>query len=144
MFNVLEATLKYINDLPFIRINCSVGFPDDSPGESMTIFQVPGSTTVNTFMDGEKEVELKFQLFHKSKDQRILAETLWILQDNLEEMCYLPSTDGSFEFSKCTILNKPYIEGIDETQNFLYSLDFAIYVIVQKNSKYVPTFISKT
>lgn len=83
-------------------------------------------------MNGTIEQQLNFEFAMKSKSQKKIHDTLWMVQNELENLKELKSHDGSFEFERLTITNKPFINQIDEQGWFVFLLDVQANITVFK------------
>lgn len=101
-------------------------------GESLVIFPLPGSRIAKTFMNGDTDQALNFEIAMKSKTQSKIHATLWELNNNLEQISDITSNDNSFEFDEITITNKPFINQIDEQGWFVFLLDIQAKITVLK------------
>jgi len=100
--------------------------------ESFVVYPLPGSRTVSEFMDGTKEQHLNFEFAMKSQLQSKIHTTLWLVQNELDELEELESHDGSFEFEELIITNKPFINQIDDQGWFVFLLDIQANITVFK------------
>ncbi len=75
------------------------------------------------YYDGTKDQQLNYEFAMKSTDQQKISVTLWQVQNHLEELNVLNSADGSFSFDQIVITNKPFINQLDETGNYIFMLD---------------------
>lgn len=100
--------------------------------ESFVIYPLPGSRIVRKFMDGTSDQQLNFEFAMKSKSQSKIHNTLWLVQNYLEELEELQSNDESFEFDDLIITNKPFINYIDEQGWFAFMLDIQVNTTVFK------------
>lgn len=114
----LKDRVNAIEDMP---IRCRIGYLQ--PTESFCVYPLPGSKVVREFFDGMKDQQLNFEFAMKSTDQQKISNTLWLVQSSLEELSELESLDGSFEFDSISITNKPFINQMDDKQNYIFVLD---------------------
>lgn len=114
----LKDSVNAIEDMP---IRCRIGYLQ--PTESFCVYPLPGSKVVREFFDGMKDQQLNFEFAMKSTDQQKISNTLWVVQSSLEELSELESLDGSFEFDSISITNKPFINQMDDKQNYIFVLD---------------------
>lgn len=114
----LKDSVNAIEDMP---IRCIIGYLQ--PTESFCVYPLPGSKVVREFFDGMKDQQLNFEFAMKSTDQQKISNTLWLVQSSLEELSELESLDGSFEFDSISITNKPFINQMDDKQNYIFVLD---------------------
>lgn len=123
----LKDTVNMIQGLP---IRCLLGYL--KPDESFVVYPLPGSKVVRQYYDGIKDQTLNFEFAMKSKDQQKIHQTLWAVQNFLEQLEELSSKDGSFDFDGITVTNKPFITNLDDTGYYIFNLDVAIAVTSYK------------
>ncbi len=124
----MERLCEKVNDFPGLPILCKMGYL--GAGESFVVFPLPGSTVVQTFMDGAKEVALNYEFAMKSKEQSKIHATLWQVQNELARIETLVSCDNSFEFEGITVTNKPFINQLDDQGWFVFLLDIKANIII--------------
>jgi len=111
-------------------INCRIGYLGTD--ESFVVYPLPGSRTVTEFMDGTKEQQLNFEFAMKSKSQKKIHTTLWLVQNVLDDLEVLESDDNSFEFDNLIITNKPFINNADDQGFFTFLLDIQAQITILK------------
>lgn len=117
----IERLKDSVNAIESLPIRCRIGYLQ--PTESFCVYPLPGSKVVREFFDGMKDQQLNFEFAMKSTDQQKISNTLWLVQSSLEELSELESLDGSFEFDSISITNKPFINQMDDKQNYIFVLD---------------------
>lgn len=117
-----------INSIQGLKNKIRTGYLNDN--ESLVIYPLAGSRTVQQFYDGVKEQELNYEIAMKSKDGQKLDDTLWQIQNYLEQLTELNSQDDSFDFDWLEITNKPFIEQFDEQGWFVFSIDFKAHITI--------------
>lgn len=117
-----------INSIQELKNKIRTGYLNDN--ESLVIYPLAGSRTVLEFYDGVKEQELNYEIAMKSKDGQKLDDTLWQIQNYLEQLTELNSQDDSFDFDWLEITNKPFIEQFDEQGWFVFSIDFKAHITI--------------
>lgn len=117
-----------INSIQGLKNKIRTGYLNDN--ESLVIYPLAGSRTVQQFYDGVKEQELNYEITMKSKDGQKLDDTLWQIQNYLEQLTELNSQDDSFDFDWLEITNKPFIEQFDERGWFVFSIDFKAHITI--------------
>lgn len=117
-----------INSIQGLKNKIRTGYLNDN--ESLVIYPLAGSRTVQQFYDGVKEQELNYEITMKSKDGQKLDDTLWQIQNYLEQLTELNSQDDSFDFDWLEITNKPFIEQFDEQGWFVFSIDFKAHITI--------------
>lgn len=110
-----------VNSIEGLPIRCKIGYL--SPEESFCVYPLAGSKVITQFFDGVKDQQLNFEFAMKSQDQQKISNTLWLVQNYLEELSKLVSSDGSFDFDSISITNKPFINQLDDKRNYIFSLD---------------------
>lgn len=110
-----------VNTIPNVPIKCKIGYLKTE--ESFCVYPLAGSKVVKTYYDGEKDQQLNFEFAMKSQDQQKIHTTLWLVQNYLESLEMLKSQDGSFIFEGITITNKPFINQLSETGDYIFLLD---------------------
>lgn len=129
----LDRLQDKVNEIPQLPIELKQGYLDAS--ESFAIYPIPGSRTVTEYMDGVKEQVLNFEIAMQSKSYKKIHDTLWMVQNKLEDLDELESHDGSFEFEDLTITNKPFINQIDDQGWFVFLLDIQANITVFKEDE---------
>jgi len=117
----IERLSGKVNEFPSLPIACKMGYL--GTGESFVVYPLPGSNTVMEYMDGTKDQQLNFEFAMKSKSQKKIHQTLWLVQNELERLKDLESHDDSFKFEELIITNKPFINQIDDQGWFVFLLD---------------------
>ena len=100
--------------------------------ESFVVYPLPGSRTVSEYMDGTTDQQLNFEFAMKSQLQSKIHQTLWLVQNELEQLKELESQDESFQFQDLIITNKPFINQLDEQGWFVFLLDIQANITVFK------------
>ena len=126
----IERLAEKVNEIPGLPIQCRIGYLGTD--ESFVVYPLPGSRVISKFMDGTSEQELNFEFAMKSKSQKKIHDTLWLVQNKLERLDELESKDSSFEFEELIITNKPFINQIDEQGWFVFMLDIQAKITVFK------------
>lgn len=78
---------------------------------------------MTTYCDDVKDQQLNFEFAMKSQDQQKIHTTLWLVQNYLEELKELTSNNGSFDFESIIITNKPFINQLSDTKEYIFLLD---------------------
>lgn len=115
--------MKFINELD-VPLKMKLGYLDSD--ESFVLYPLPGGQIIDEFMDGTTDQQLNYEIAMQSKIQSRIHKTLWEVQNKLETLNELNSTDGSFDFHRLTITNKPFINQIDDQGWFVFLLDFQV------------------
>lgn len=113
----LERLTDRVNLIPNLPKNCEMGYLD--VGESFVVYPLPGSRVIREYMDGVKEQQLNFEFAMRSQSQATINQTLWLVQNELENLNDIASGNESFEFIDLIITNKPYINQADDRGFFL-------------------------
>lgn len=126
----IERLCDKVNTIQELPIKCKIGYL--GADESFVVYPLPGSQVTAEYMNGTIEQQLNFEFAMKSKSQKKIHDTLWMVQNELENLQELESHDGSFEFERLTITNKPFINQIDEQGWFVFLLDVQANITVFK------------
>jgi len=126
----MERLADKVNEIPGLPVPCRIGYLGEE--ESFVIYPMPGSRTVQEYMDGSKDLQLNYEFAMKSKSQKKIHDTLWLVQSELESLEELESQDGSFEFDELIITNKPFINRINEQGWYVFLLDVQAKITVFK------------
>jgi Bacteriophage minor capsid protein len=126
----IERLCDKVNEIPGLPIQCKIGYL--GADESLVVYPLPGSRTVQEYMNGSKDQQLNFEFAMKSKQQSKIHTTLWIIQNELENLTEIESHDGSFEFDELIITSKPFIHDADEQGWFVFLLDVQANITVLK------------
>ncbi len=125
----IERLTEQVNTLD-IPVPLSIGYLLAT--ESFVVYPMPGSQITETYMDGTTDQNLNFEFAMKSKTQQKLHETLWEVQNALEQLETLESNDDSFIFTEITITDKPFIDQINEQGWFVFLLNIRAEITVLK------------
>jgi len=117
----MEKLCDKINESPGLTPLCKMGYLDI--GESFVLYPLPGSRVTQEYMDGTTDQQLNFEIAFKSRSLDKINKTLWAVQTNLENAKTIISKDGSFEFDELIIINKPFINQIDDQGWFVFLLN---------------------
>ncbi|GAF14924.1 phage minor capsid protein [Bacillus sp. JCM 19046] len=126
----VNRLMAKVNDITPSDLRLRTGYLGTE--ESFVVYPLPGSRTVREYMDGSKDRELNFEFAMRSKDQRKIHETLWSVQNQLDELMLLDSLDGSFQFESIDITNTPFINNADDQGWFVFLLDIQAKITVIK------------
>lgn len=129
----IERLNEQINKTPSLPLTCRLGYLDTE--ESLVLYPLPGSRIVGEFMDGITDQQLNYEVAMKSKSQSKIHQSLWAIQNALELLTELESTDGSFEFTDLIMTNKPYINEADQQGWFVFLLTLQADVTVIENKE---------
>lgn len=117
----MERLVQNVNSIAGLPIRCQLGYL--KPTESFCLYPIPGGRVTAQYYDGTKDQQLNYEFAMKSNDQQKISVTLWHVQNHLEELNVLNSADGSFSFDQIVITNKPFINQLDETGNYIFMLN---------------------
>ena len=126
----IERLCERVNKMAGLPIECKLGYLGTD--ESFVVYPLPGSRTVQEYMDGTKDQQLNYEFAMRSKLQSKIHATLWLVQKELEKLKELKSQDDSFEFEELIITNKPFINNADEQGWFVFLLDVQANITVIK------------
>lgn len=129
----IERLAEKVNQIPNLPIKVEPGYLKAT--ESFVFYPLPGSRVVQAYMDGTSDQQLNFEFAIKSKIQGDINQTLWKVQNELEQLEELQSQDGSFEFEEIVITNKPFINQADDQGFFIFLLNVQANITVFKEEK---------
>lgn len=129
----IERLTDRINEITSLPVPLKMGYL--GADESLVVYPLPGSRVVQEYMNGTKDVQLNYEIAMKSKLQSKITETLWLVQNELEELQELNSQDGSFEFDEIIIPNKPFINNVGDQGFFTFLLNVQANITVFKEEK---------
>lgn len=98
--------------------------------ETLVVYPMPGSKVTQLYMDGTKDIDLNYEIAMKSEDGQKISDTLWLIQNYLENLLEIESDDNSFEFNGLEITNKPFISDADTKGWFVFLLDIKANVTI--------------
>ncbi|SHI01820.1 minor capsid protein [Virgibacillus chiguensis] len=124
----MERLSDRINDIPKLPVTCKLGYLGAE--ESLALYPLPGSQVVTEYMDGTTDQQLNYEIAMKSKLQSKIHNTLWLVQNELENLVVLESFDDSFEFEELIITNKPFINNADEQGWYVFLLNIQAKITV--------------
>ncbi|HFS6146173.1 TPA: minor capsid protein [Streptococcus pneumoniae] len=91
--------------------------------EGLVIYPLPGGNVVDEDMAGTQIVDLPFEIAIKSKDQKLIDNTLWQINTALSKIgLELPSQNNSYNYLGLEV-KKPYLNELDEQGFYTYLLD---------------------
>lgn len=115
-------------DLPH-TYKVTVGIPKAS--DSISIASIPGGRTIQMYMDGIVDKEVVHEIVIKTTNkQREALDTLLYLTQALESETSIESGNGSFDYQSTRIVNAPYLQGVDEKNNFFYVTQVASIITI--------------
>lgn len=129
----MERLTEHVNKIPGQSVTCRMGYLGTD--ESFVVYPLPGGTTVMEYMDGTKDQVLNYEFAMKSKLQSKIHQTLWLVQNDLDNLEELTSNDNSFKFEELNITNTPFINQIDNQGWFVFLLDVQAKITVFKEEK---------
>ena len=114
---VLLEHIKGIQD----KIPSKLGYLAEKEG--LVVYPLPGGDVVDEDMAGTQIVDLPFEIAIKSKDQKLIDNTLWQINTALSKIgLELPSNNNSYNFLGLKV-KKPYLNELDEQGFYTYLLD---------------------
>lgn len=131
----LERLVDTVNNINGLPIRCEPGYLKET--ESFVVYPIPGSRVVNEYFSGVKDQQINYEFAMKSKTPGLIHDTLWIVQNALEQIDNIESNDGSFEFDELIITNKPFINQADSQGWFVFLLDIQAKITTFKNKESV-------
>lgn len=129
----MERLRDKINEIPGLPLPCALGYL--GAGESLVLYPLPGGKTVTEYMDGTRDQQLNYEIAMKSKMQSKINTTLWMIQNELDDVDDIQSRTDSFKFEDLEITNKPFINQIDEQGGFVFLLNVQANITVFKEEK---------
>lgn len=126
----IERLAERVNEIPNLPIDVEPGYLKAS--ESFAFYPLPGSRITQEYMDGTTDQQLNYEFAMKSTIQSKINQTLWVVQNELEQLEELKSQDGSFEFQNIVITNKPFINQADDQGFFTFLLNIQAKITVFK------------
>ncbi|MFL2124066.1 minor capsid protein [Marinilactibacillus psychrotolerans] len=126
----IDRVKDSINQIPNLPIQIRKGYLGID--ETLVIYGLPGSRVVREYMDGEKELELNYEIAMKSQNGQKIENTLWMISDYLDSVKAIQSNDGSFEFNGLAVTSKPYINQADQQNWFVFLLTFTANVTTEE------------
>lgn len=129
--DLLERLADSIDSVKGIPMPCSMGFLNGE--DTLCVYSMPGSRTVEEYFDGTKEREMLYEVGFNTKDQEKANETLWLISNHLDELSTLTSEDGSFVFLGIKISETPFVSEQDTQGNSTYLLGIKITIHQFKN-----------
>lgn len=129
----IERLTERVNRIPNLPVVCKIGYP--GTGESLSVNSLPGSQITQTYMDGTTDQRLNYEFAMKSKYQSKIHETMWLIQNELEQLKDLKSNDNSFEFQDLVITDKPFDHYVDEQGWFVFLFSVQANITVFKEDK---------
>lgn len=115
-----EVLLEHIKGVQ-TQIPSKHGYLDEREG--LVIYPLPGGNVVEEDMAGTQIVDLPFEIAIKSKDQKLIDNTLWQINTALSKIgLELPSKNNSYNFLGLEV-KKPYLNELDEQGFYTYLLD---------------------
>ncbi|MCT1904117.1 minor capsid protein [Oceanobacillus sojae] len=129
----LERLTDAVNSIDGLPIRCEPGYLKTD--ESFVVYPIPGSRVTQEFHDGTKDQQLNYEFAMKSKIPGNIHNTLWVVQNALEEIENIESNNGSFKFDELIITNKPFINQSDSQGWFVFLLDIQAKITTFKNKE---------
>ena len=115
-----EVLLEYIKSVQS-QIPSKHGYLEEKEG--LAIYPLPGGDVVDEDMAGTQIVDLPFEIAIKSKDQKLIDNTLWQINTALSKIgLELPSKNNSYNYLGLEV-KKPYLNELDEQGFYTYLLD---------------------
>ena len=115
-----EVLLEHIKGIQE-KIPSKLGYLAEKEG--LVIYPLPGGNVVDEDMAGTQIVDLPFEIAIKSKDQKLIDNTLWQINTALSKIgLELPSQNNSYNYLGLEV-KKPYLNELDEQGFYTYLLD---------------------
>ena len=124
-----EVLLEYINGIKG-KIPSKLGYLAEKEG--LVIYPLPGGDVVDEDMAGTQIVDLPFEIAIKSKDQKLIDNTLWQINTALSKIgLELPSKNNSYNYLGLEV-KKPYLNELDEQGFYTYLLDLTANLEIER------------
>ena len=115
-----EVLLEHIKGIQE-KIPSKLGYLAEKEG--LVIYPLPGGNVVDEDMAGTQIVDLPFEIAIKSKDHKLIDNTLWQINTALSKIgLELPSQNNSYNYLGLEV-KKPYLNELDEQGFYTYLLD---------------------
>ena len=115
-----EVLLEHIKSVQ-TQIPSKHGYLDECEG--LVIYPLSGGNVVEEDMAGTQIVDLPFEIAIKSKDQKLIDNTLWQINTALSKIgLELLSKNNSYNYLGLEV-KKPYLNELDEQGFYTYLLD---------------------
>ena len=129
----LERLSDRINQIDGLPVPCEPGYL--GANESLGIYPIPGSQDVRVYMDGTKDVRLMIEIAMRSNVQKTIHDTLWLIQNELDNLTELESSNDSFIFKDIVITNKPFINEANEQGWYIFLLNIRADITILKGDE---------
>ena len=124
-----EVLLEHIKDIQE-KIPSKLGYLAEKEG--LAIYPLPGGNVVDEDMAGTQIVDLPFEIAIKSKDQKLIDNTLWQINTALSKIgLELPSQNNSYNYLGLEV-KKPYLNELDEQGFYTYLLDLTANLEIER------------
>ena len=124
-----EVLLEYIKGVQ-TQIPSKYGYLDEHEG--LVIYPLPGGNVVEEDMAGTQIVDLPFEIAIKSKNQKLIDNTLWQINTALSKIgLELPSKNNSYNYLGLEV-KKPYLNELDEQGFYTYLLDITASLEIER------------
>lgn len=115
-----EVLLEHIKGVQE-KIPSKLGYLAEKEG--LAIYPLPEGNVVDEDMAGTQIVDLPFEIAIKSKDHKLIDNTLWQINTALSKIgLELPSQNNSYNYLGLEV-KKPYLNELDEQGFYTYLLD---------------------
>ena len=124
-----EVLLEHIKGIQG-RIPSKLGYLAEKEG--LVLYPLPGGEVVDEDMAGTQIVDLPFEIAIKSKDQKLIDNTLWQINTALSKIgLELPSQNNSYNYLGLEV-KKPYLNELDEQGFYTYLLDLTANLEIER------------
>lgn len=125
----IERLVDTINSIEGLGIVAKADYLTEK--ESLGVYALPGGSTIQEFMDGEKEVQLNYEIAIKTKKQQLAHNSMWLIGNKLGEFgLSIDSENGSYEFESVTA-EAPSLNDRDDQGWYIYLLDIKANIITK-------------
>lgn len=129
----LDSFVDQVNQIESLPLPLKKGYL--GVGESFVIYGIPGSRISEVYMDGSYQESLNFEIAMQSQNPEKLNDTLWSIQSKIEQYEDVPSKTRTYDFEEITMVNKPFINQMNEQGWFIFVLDFTAVITIEKNKE---------
>lgn len=124
--DLMERVADSINEIEGLPIRCKLGYL--GPDESLVIYPLAGSNVIRTYMTGDTEEDLNYEIAMRSKSEAKISQTLWKITRTMQEISEIESRTNSFQFERLRISNMPFINQADDSGWYVFLLNITVRV----------------
>lgn len=116
----MDFRMRLYDFLEGMNLYASISFDKLRPGNTITIRHAP-SVGPHRFLDKSREDTFTFQLLTQHTNQLEALTTLENMMEALEEEEDIPSANGSYEFTSCSIYTQANFVQENDRGEYLYT-----------------------